>query len=484
MVKFYICIVIFLSSDVLFCSIWPVWRGNTQRNGFMPLPAIDNPVLKWDRDLGYRKSSIDINKRIYTYDDENLLNYDYNGNCNWKEKRDTSAVIEFIMADSLYALSYLSYSGTSYISKLLVYNPDHEILWKDGFSGEASYELMYFNTILRNRNIWVVGIVNSQDLYEEGIICAYKDSGEKIWSICFFGCFKTGGNSNLECMSIDKNNTVYIALCIDRYSEKRLIYAVDNGRIVWQKDYGENVVLFDAPVLDDSNEETYVYLTYNELENNKTLLQCINGFNANILWNFEREFCNEPLPPAIGKSGNIYIPDVTFLSKTNKLGEKISEKVLADTIISPPVIDEDENIYIVTKEKVISFDLNFKERWELSIDGFRRGVNIKLGEGKTIFVGNLCCIRDKTGIEVSYPKSYSLPIKISLSCSPNPFRDKLKIDLQSSSDEDLKIYDITGRLLLNKSFSKGKHSFVWKASTSGVFIIKFGKEVKKAVRLE
>ena len=83
--------------------------------------------------------------------------------------------------------------------------------------------------------------------------------------------------------------------------------------------------------------------------------------------------------------------------------------------------------------------------------------------------------------------SPSLPDKISINISPNPFNSVCKISIIgiSGRNNNLKIYDIDGNLVEQFNMGYGESSVIWNATNyqSGLYIASFSNSVSAKLLL-
>lgn len=87
---------------------------------------------------------------------------------------------------------------------------------------------------------------------------------------------------------------------------------------------------------------------------------------------------------------------------------------------------------------------------------------------------------------VGIDERVGLPHDMSVSISPNPFNAACRISFEGYSPDELKILDITGRLVDNIQIPSSSNSIIWKPSESlsnGIYFAKVGKGQYDSARL-
>ncbi|HRE40500.1 MAG TPA: T9SS type A sorting domain-containing protein [Ignavibacteria bacterium] len=432
----------------------------------------------------------DTNGFIYITGDDfgvEILKYDLNGNLIWLRRFDDgvgfNSVGGMVIDSAGNCYLGIGHSAGLFNTKhysIVKYNPKGDSVWVRIISGSQYYGAVSDIILDRENNVIVTGVSNDLILHPTNSTRTVKlngKTGEVIWNNFYFKPLIWNSAYGIA-LGCDKDNNVYVGATYSTFNKDGalLLKYSSSGNLIWTSLYYnlDSLCKIRDIVIDNSGNcyitgsETYLNRKMEDFYTNKI------DSSGIILWN-------------------------------QKYG---SSTVDATDIPNRVVLDDKNNVYVVGSEgsvligtqnytsmTVIKYNNDGKEKWIIKYmnDSLRFSLgnillidkysNLIIGgigrEGRGIYpnrefditILNYSQISSISNNSVNVHSDYKL-----FQNYPNPFNPltKIQIDIKTSGNVMLNIYDISGKKvenLVNKKLSQGNYSFVWNANkfSSGVY---------------
>jgi hypothetical protein len=366
---------------------------------------------------------------------------------------------------------------------ILIAIKDDKVLWRETFGG-GEYER---NIAIDDEDILYFPILDNYTYY----LVAYDPKQRYIlWCSGLYGNYfvvlgpddilYAGGNHTLSAYRKTDGAVLWGYSFSDgcsgwAYNNDRGLYytSCSKAELIYTYSYREHRSIGDFynPTPTSISNDGTIYFA-----NRDKLYACIPGLY--IKWSVSLGDTSTYQPCAVCPDGNIVIgTEAGYVYKIAKNSKILWKKYLSNAL-QWPTIDAEGKIFIGS----YGFGM-----YCLSPEGDilyhiippQCGGQCLIGPGKRLYIldwDEVTCFNDKQGFNDEKISLKPLPTKFTI--HPNPFRDRLSLELPSSGS----VYSLTGQLI--KTLSKGKHKIDTSSWKAGVYIIKCDKETKRIVKIE